>query len=235
MIEDESELDDLSCVNGPELSADRGRERIRDPVRPEPFPESSNGRAAVPAWKIVLIGPVSGKTCLIKRFVSGGYNPGQGPTLGCHLQVKNVTVDGEQRSVQLWDTSRHEIYRHMIPTCCSGADAVLLVFDLASRASFEEMDWLMEYVRPELPQSVTMMLIGNMADLEAERKIPEEEARAYADKNGMKYFETSAWTRANVEEVFMACLWEIKRKQDEREAQERKPGRRVIESHCAVN
>jgi hypothetical protein len=76
-----------------------------------------------------------------------------------------------------------------------------------------------------------MMLIGNMADLEVRREVPEEEARAYAERNGMEYFETSAMTGANVEEAFMACALAIKRKPGAREIDVPTP----TESRCAVN
>ncbi len=47
-----------------------------------------------------------------------------------------------------------------------------------------------------------MVLVGNKRDLEKNREVTEEEGREFAEKNGMLFFETSALTGKNVEEVF---------------------------------
>ena len=51
-----------------------------------------------------------------------------------------------------------------------------------------------------------LVLIGNKADLEHERRVDEEDAKALADSLGLKYFETSAATGANVEDAIDALL-----------------------------
>lgn len=43
---------------------------------------------------------------------------------------------------------------------------------------------------------------GNKADLAEQRAVATEEARAYANENGLFYVETSAKTAANVTELF---------------------------------
>lgn len=48
------------------------------------------------------------------------------------------------------------------------------------------------------------MLIGNKSDLEAERAVSQEEARQWAQDNGLMFMETSAKSAENVEDV---CSW----------------------------
>lgn len=50
--------------------------------------------------------------------------------------------------------------------------------------------------------TMTVCLVGNKIDLPAPRQVATEEARAYAEANGLLFFEVSAATGANVEDVF---------------------------------
>jgi GTPase SAR1 family protein len=45
------------------------------------------------------------------------------------------------------------------------------------------------------------VLVGNKVDMEAKRAVTVDEARHFAQENGLIYIETSAKTSANVEEV----------------------------------
>jgi Ras-related protein Rab-5C len=47
-------------------------------------------------------------------------------------------------------------------------------------------------------------LAGNKADLAASRAVDHEEARNYAEENGLLFMETSAKTAVNVNEIFLA-------------------------------
>lgn len=50
------------------------------------------------------------------------------------------------------------------------------------------------------------VLVGNKVDMEAKRAVTVEEAKQFAQENGLIYIETSAKTAANVEEVLFV-LW----------------------------
>ena len=47
-----------------------------------------------------------------------------------------------------------------------------------------------------------MALAGNKSDLEQDRDVSAEEAKAYAEENGMEHVEASAKTAHNVSEIF---------------------------------
>ena len=51
--------------------------------------------------------------------------------------------------------------------------------------------------------SVPIVLVGNKADLDEQRRIPIEQAQQRAELWGCPYVETSAKTRANVDKVFI--------------------------------
>ena len=50
------------------------------------------------------------------------------------------------------------------------------------------------------------MLVGNKSDLRHLRAVPSEEARAFAEKNGLSFIETSALDSTNVEAAFQNIL-----------------------------
>lgn len=47
-------------------------------------------------------------------------------------------------------------------------------------------------------------MAGNKADLASSRMVEYEEAKQYADENGLLFMETSAKTALNVNEIFLA-------------------------------
>ena len=59
-----------------------------------------------------------------------------------------------------------------------------------------------------------MVLIGNKVDLEDNRQVSYEEGSVFAEKNGMLFFETSAKTGKNIEEIFLKSSMEIAKKID---------------------
>eukprot|EP00984_Skeletonema_dohrnii_P027199 scaffold16692_cov84-Skeletonema_dohrnii-CCMP3373.AAC.2 len=56
---------------------------------------------------------------------------------------------------------------------------------------------------------MVIMLIGNKNDLEHRRAVSTEEGKAFADKHGLIFMETSAKTAYNVEQAFIGTAEEI--------------------------
>ncbi|XP_073113264.1 ras-related protein RABE1c isoform X1 [Elaeis guineensis] len=74
--------------------------------------------------------------------------------------------------------------------------------------------------------SVNKILIGNKADMdESKRAVPTSRGQALADEYGIKFFETSAKTNLNVEQVFFSIARDIKQRIAE---SDNKPEERTI-------
>jgi Ras-related protein Rab-7A len=87
------------------------------------------------------------------------------------------------------------------------AECCVLCFDLTDPKTFETIDtWRTEFLsqlNPKDPDNFPFVVIGNKADKESERKVPESKIKQYcASKNILSYFETSAKDNLNVEKAF---------------------------------
>mmetsp|Transcript_3575 Transcript_3575/g.7681 ORF Transcript_3575/g.7681 Transcript_3575/m.7681 type:complete len:123 (+) Transcript_3575:267-635(+) len=92
------------------------------------------------------------------------------------------------------------------------------MYDLTLHDSFDALkDWLDE-VRQNSNSDVLIFLVGNMLDIEEEREVSSDEAKAFATANHLDgVYEGSAKTSANVTEVFTKIAEVLYDKLDERE------------------
>lgn len=84
------------------------------------------------------------------------------------------------------------------------------MYDITKRDSFTSISrWLDEFnINEAHPESI-IMLVGNKSDLEKRRAISEEEAKAFAEKNGLMFMETSALDSTNVKNAFESLIHNI--------------------------
>ncbi len=80
------------------------------------------------------------------------------------------------------------------------SDAFILVYNIASRASFRGVEGYYNQIRNE-HSSKPIMLVGNKSDIE-EREVSEEEGAKLADKWGCRFLEASAKYNSNVLDAF---------------------------------
>jgi len=79
----------------------------------------------------------------------------------------------------------------------------MLVFDLTDINSFLKVrHWLSE-IKRMTPENTPLLLVGNKSDMTGKRMVELKEASGFAEKSGLKYFETSAKTGQHVDEAFM--------------------------------
>jgi small GTP-binding protein len=145
-----------------------------------------------------------GKTTLIKRFVTGTFQINTLSTIGVDFMTKNLTVDQTDVHLSLWDFAGESKFRVLLPSYCAGASGALLLFDITSRASFDELrDWVELLNKSTGKSMVSKLLIGSKADLADARQVSQEEAIAFQNEYGMmNYLECSSKTGQNVEDIF---------------------------------
>ena len=158
-----------------------------------------------PSFKIVLLGesPV-GKTSLMYQCTENRFVPDTQPTIGASFVSRRLEVDDQTIDVMLWDTAGVEAYRSMTPLYYRDAQAVIVVFDVGSRSSFDLAQGWIENVRHNNDKAL-VALCGNMIDKE-DRVVGRQDAEAIALKRDVPYFETSAKTGEGVNPMFESVI-----------------------------
>jgi GTPase SAR1 family protein len=84
-----------------------------------------------------------------------------------------------------------------------------LVYDIANGVTFKNVErWLTE-LRENAANNIVIMLVGNKSDLRHLREVTTEESKAFAEKQGLSFIETSALDSTNVELAFQNIITEI--------------------------
>ena len=84
------------------------------------------------------------------------------------------------------------------------ANCAVVVYDITQSASLEKArSWVRELQRQADP-NIIIALCGNKTDLNARRQVSQEEAKKYADEEGLMWGETSAKTGEGVSDIFTA-------------------------------
>ncbi|XP_048467102.1 ras-related protein Rab-37 isoform X2 [Rhincodon typus] len=141
-------------------------------------------------YKVMLIGDSGvGKTCFLVQFKDRAFLAGNFiATVGIDFRNKVVVVDGVKVKLQIWDTAGQERFRSVTHAYYRDAQALLLLYDITSKSSFDNI----------------------RADITSERAIKREEGEKLAREYGVPFIETSAKTGINVELAFLAVAKELK-------------------------
>jgi Ras-related protein Rab-5C len=144
-------------------------------------------------------------------------------TQKCNLPTRTIKFE-------IWDTAGQERFASLAPMYYRNAQSALVVYDLTKPTSLiKAKHWVAELQRQASP-GIVIALVGNKLDLTTEsgssnnalgdddeddaadadddngnaRKVSTAEAKAYAEEEGLLFFETSAKLGTNVNEVFTA-------------------------------
>ncbi|NXG87299.1 RB11A protein, partial [Stercorarius parasiticus] len=187
---------------------------------------------------VVLIGDSGvGKSNLLSRFTRNEFNLESKSTIGVEFATRSIQVDNKTVKAQIWDTAGQERYRAITsawvslsptrvprprPRCdpvpslsppryYRGAVGALLVYDIAKYLTYENAERWLKELQDHADANIVIMLVGNKSDLRHLRAVPTDEAKSFAEKNGLSFLETSALDSTNVETAFHNILSEIYR------------------------
>ena len=120
--------------------------------------------------------------------------------------------DGSVVNCLIYDTAGQEKFNSINESYYQKADAVLLVYDISDRKSFEKIvDYYCPKIEEHCRKKIPVILLGNKADKENERQVSIEEGAALAVEHKYKFKETSCKKNENVADAFEALIemWNI--------------------------
>ncbi|KAJ5708006.1 Ras-related protein RABA1b [Penicillium malachiteum] len=120
--------------------------------------------------KVILLGPSgAGKSCVLHRFVKNEWRVLSSQTIGVEFSSRIVKLGtGSSRKrikLQLWDTAGTERFRSVSRSYYRGAAGAILIYDVASYASFAALPTFLMDARALASPNLTVLLAGNKADL----------------------------------------------------------------------
>ncbi|MCD7455780.1 Ras- protein Rab11D [Datura stramonium] len=161
-------------------------------------------------FKVVLIGDSAvGKSQILARFARNEFSLDSKATIGVEFQTRTLVIQHKSVKAQIWDTAGQERYRAVTSAYYRGAVGAMLVYDITKRQTFDHIPRWLEELRAHADRNIVIILIGNKTDLEDQRAVPTEDAKEFAQKEGLFFLETSALEATNVEDAFSTVLTEI--------------------------
>ena len=159
--------------------------------------------------KIVVAGDGGvGKTSLIRRYVTGRFDPSEHMTIGCDFYTKTIeTRTGDQYKFQIWDVGGQEQFRVLLPLWSRGLRGAILAFDVGSLESYLHLDeWLAVMLDGGVPRRFPILVVGNKRDL-SDGSIGESDVEAYVAKRNLSgYYLVSAKDGVSIATPFMELL-----------------------------
>ena len=145
-----------------------------------------------------------GKTSLILRLTGNEFNDSQLTTVGKESYIQQVTLHGYELKMKIWDTAGQERFKSMSVQVIKNSDAVILVYAIDDRNSFNALDQWLNKLNDTIDISKKpIIIIGNKSDVETEKRVVTyEEGKKYAEDKGYHFYETSAKNNVNIQEAF---------------------------------
>lgn len=163
----------------------------------------SNARSFDSILKLLLVGDSGvGKSCLLLRFVEDKFNPSFITTIGIDFRIRTIELDGKRIKLQLWDTAGQERFRTITTAYYRGATGIVMVYDVTDRRTFDNIKTWFQTVHQHANDDTKLVLVGNKCDEEELRDVSREEGEALAKELGILFFEASAKTNENVDDLF---------------------------------
>lgn len=171
-------------------------------------------------FKTIVVGDGAvGKTAITFRYAVDKFQENYKMTIGVDFTIKREKVNDKEIKIQVWDTGGQEKFSKIRPLYYRGALGGLVVFDVTTKESFENLDGWFEEIQKNCTQ-IPIILVGNKIDLK-NRKTTKEEGRKYAAKKSKEmgykipYLETSAKTGETIKKVFRKLVESMVRDAEE--------------------
>lgn len=157
-------------------------------------------------FKLVLLGGSAvGKSSIVQRFVKNSFDEFRESTIGAAFLTQSVHIEDPEDIVvkfEMWDTAGQERYRSLASMYYRNAQAAVVVYDITKSDSLDKAKYWIKELQKQASSNIVIALVGNKLDLNNERSISYDDANSLAAEMGLLYFEVSAKSGENVNNLF---------------------------------
>ena len=147
-----------------------------------------------------------GKTCLALRYLTGLFGADTKSTLGASIHVKYLTIENRKIIIQIWDFAGETQFHFLLPSYAFGSFAGIFMYDVTRQSTLKVInDWFNRFkegLKSETRETLLFM-VGGKIDLIEQKSVSINDAKNVKTSHKISdYFECSAKTGENVEEIF---------------------------------
>ena len=158
-------------------------------------------------YRILLLGGVNiGKTSWLIHYIDGIFPKNCFSTIGIDFKIKLLKFkDKNTVKLSIWDTPGQEKFIGIIRSYYKSAEAIILIYDITNKASFDILKFWIEDVKKYKGDDfikIPIFLVGNKLDAEERRVITKEQGENFAKEHGLLFSESSAKTGENIDYIF---------------------------------
>lgn len=164
-------------------------------------------------YKIVMLGSGAvGKSAITVQMVSGHFLSSYDPTIEDSYRT-TINVNNQDIILNILDTAGQEEFYALRDQYMRSGDGYIIVFSITSVTSFLEVNAIKEQLNIILDADnntlIPIILVGNKCDLEEYRQVQSSDAQRLAEEWRVKYFETSAKNKTNINRIFEELVYLI--------------------------
>ena len=164
-------------------------------------------------YKIVMLGSGAvGKSAITVQMVSGHFLSSYDPTIEDSYRT-TINVNNQDIILNILDTAGQEEFYALRDQYMRSGDGYIIVFSITSVTSFLEVNTIKEQLNIVLDSDnntlIPIILVGNKCDLEEYRQVQSSDAQRLAEEWKVKYFETSAKNKTNINRIFEELVYLI--------------------------
>jgi small GTP-binding protein len=119
------------------------------------------------------------RSCLLHRFLHSHFRVLSSQTIGVEFASKIISIGPSSSprrkriKLQLWDTAGTERFRSVSRSYYRGAAGAILVYDVSSWRSFEQLKTFLDDARALAGRDLTVILAGNKSDVVDGTAVPD--------------------------------------------------------------
>ena len=164
-------------------------------------------------YKVVMLGSGAvGKSAITVQMVSGHFLSSYDPTIEDSYRT-TININNQDIILNILDTAGQEEFYALRDQYIRSGDGYIIVFSITSVTSFLEVNAIKEQLNIVLDADnntlIPIILVGNKCDLEEYRQVQTSDAQRLAEEWRVKYFETSAKNKTNINRIFEELVYLI--------------------------